>query len=50
MRLVHDDGAVLVEVGVPQTLPQQDPVRHVLDDRGRVGAVLETYRVTNFLT
>ena len=32
MGLVHDDGAVVVQVRLSQRLPQQDAVRHVLDE------------------
>ena len=49
VRLVHDHGRVAVQVGLGETLAQQDAVRHVLDDR-RVGrAVLETDRVADFV-
>ncbi|KAF3853914.1 hypothetical protein F7725_014602 [Dissostichus mawsoni] len=37
----HDDG-VLAQLRIDETLSQQHTVRHVLDDRLRAGAVLET--------
>ena len=39
--LVHDDGAVVIQVRLPQRLPQQDAVRHVLDHCLLGRAVLE---------
>jgi len=35
--LVHDDGTVLVQVGLPKRLPQKNTVCHVLDERGLEG-------------
>ena len=32
--LVHDDSTVLVKVWFPETLTQQNPISHVLDDGG----------------
>ena len=37
MCLVHDDGTVLVQVGLPKRLPQKNTVCHVLDERGLEG-------------
>jgi hypothetical protein len=48
--LVHNDRAVVVQVGLPETLPQQNTVRHVLDHRVFGSAVLETYGVADFVT
>merc|ERR1740124_1691852 len=45
VRLIHDDRAVGVEVLVPQALPQQHPVRHVLDPRIVRRLILEPDRV-----
>ena len=32
MGLIHDDGTVVVQIALPQRLPQQHAIRHVLDD------------------
>merc|ERR1740124_1620028 len=45
VRLIHDDRAVGVEVLVSQALPQQHPVRHVLDPRIVRRLILEPDRV-----
>lgn len=45
--LVQHDHCVLREVVVHQALPQQHPVRHVLDDCLRARAVLEANGVAN---
>ena len=37
MCLVHDDGTVLVQVGLPKRFPQKNTVCHVLDERGLEG-------------
>lgn len=37
MCLVHDDGTVLVQVGLPKRLPQKNTVCHVLDECGLEG-------------
>lgn len=47
--LVHDDAAILLQIGVVQTLSQQDPVGHVFDLGGFGGLVFETDGVADFL-
>lgn len=47
VRFVHDDGAVVVQIGLAQRLSQQDPVRHVLNNRLLRRAVLEADGVTD---
>lgn len=37
MRLVHDDGTILVQVRLPKRLPQENTVSHVLDECGLEG-------------
>lgn len=41
MGLIHDDGAVVVQVSLPEGLAQQDPIRHVLDQGVFRSAVLK---------
>lgn len=47
VSLVHDDGAVVVQVRLPQRLPEQDAVRHVLDQGFLWRAVLKTNRIAH---
>ena len=45
--LVHDDCRIVVQIPLPQGLPQQHPVRHVLDHRLLTGAVLKADRIAH---
>lgn len=47
VSLVHDDGAVVVQVRLAQRLPEQDAVRHVLDQGFLWCAVLKTNGVAH---
>ena len=47
VSFVHDDAAVRVQVALPQRLPQQHTVGHVLDDGVRSRAVLKTNGIAN---
>lgn len=47
MGLVHDDGAVVIQVRFPEGLSQQDPVGHVLDQGAFGSAVFKADGVTH---
>lgn len=47
VSLVHDDGAVVVQVGLAQRLSQQDTVSHVLHHRLLRCAVLKPNGIAN---
>ncbi|RZC05016.1 uncharacterized protein BDFB_008013, partial [Asbolus verrucosus] len=47
--LIHYYGTVVVQVGFPEALPEQNAVRHVLDDRIFGSAVLETDCISDFV-
>ena len=46
---IHEYGGVHVEAGLPQALPQQDPVSHVVDLHLVRGAVLEPNGVADIV-
>lgn len=45
--LVHDDSTVVVQVSLPEGLPEQDPVSHVFDQGVFRSAVFKTNGVTH---